>query len=136
MTRSSFRARTRERGFVLISAIVLAVLYFALMELILIDSSRVLREAQRFHQHVLAVTLAESAAELSAASMVTRNAGDTINAEDDQGFMKATSKVSGTAFDIDAEATTKGVMTVKATVRVQGRIVGSRVMVDFTYHSQ
>lgn len=120
----------------LIAAIALAVLYFALMELMLIDSSRALREAQRFHQHVLAVTLAESAAELSAASMVTRNAGDTINAEDEQGFMKANCKVSETAFEIDAEGTTKGVMTMKSTVRVQGRIIGSRVMVDYTYHSQ
>src|SRR6266699_1606314 len=90
LTRSLFRGRINsQRGYVLISAIALAILYFALMELMLIDSSRALREAQRFHQHVLAVTLAESAAELSAASMVTRNAGDTISADDEQGIMKA-----------------------------------------------
>ena len=134
--RSSFRARTRESGYVLIAAIALAILYFALMELMLIDSSRALREAQRFRSHVVAATLAESAAELSAASMVTRNAGDNINADDEQGSMKANCKVAGTAFDIDAEANTSGVMPMKATVRVQGRIVGQRVMVDYTYHSQ
>ena len=134
--RSSFRARTRERGYVLIAAIALAILYFALMELMLIDSSRALREAQRFRSHVVAATLAESAAELSAASMVTRNAGDNINADDEQGSMKANCKVAGTAFDIDAEANTSGVMPMKASVRVQGRIVGQRVMVDYTYHSQ
>lgn len=134
--RSSFRARTRERGYVMIAAVALAILYFALMELMLIDSSRALREAQRFRSHVIAATLAESAAELSAASMVTRNAGDNINADDEQGSMKANCKVSGTAFDIDAEAKTSGVMPMKATVRVQGRIVGQRVMVDYTYHSQ
>ncbi|HXA16239.1 MAG TPA: hypothetical protein VN380_04570 [Thermoanaerobaculia bacterium] len=134
--RSSFRARTRERGYVLIAAIALAILYFALMELMLIDSSRALREAQRFRSHVIAATLAESAAELSAASMVTRNAGDNINADDEQGSMKANCKVAGTAFDIDAEANTSGVMPMKATVRVQGRIIGQRVMVDYTYHSQ
>jgi hypothetical protein len=134
--RSSFRARTRERGYVLIAAVALAILYFALMELMLIDSSRALREAQRFRSHVIAATLAESAAELSAASMVTRNAGDTINADDEQGAMKANCKVAGTAFNIDAEANTSGVMPMKATVRVQGRIIGQRVMVDYTYHSQ
>ena len=134
--KSSSRARTHERGYVLIAAIALAILYFALMELMLIDSSRALREAQRFRSHVIAATLAESAAELSAASMVTRNAGDTINADDEQGSMKANCKVAGTAFDIDAEANTSGVMPMKATVRVQGRIVGQRVMVDYTYHSQ
>jgi hypothetical protein len=136
LTRSSFHDRTRERGYALIAAIALAVLYFALMQLMLIDSSRALREAQRFRSRVVAATLVESAAELSAASMVTRNAGDTINADDEQGYMKANCKVSGTAFDIDAEASTKGVMLAKSTLRVQGRIVGSKVMVDYTYHSQ
>jgi hypothetical protein len=121
---------------VLITAIALAILYFALMELMLIDSSRAQREAQRFRSKVVATTLAESAAELSAASMVTRGIGDSINADDEQGSMKASCKVNGPAFTIDAEATTSGVSPVKSTVSVQGRIIGSRVMVDYTYHSQ
>lgn len=135
-TSFSSRARTRERGYVLITAIALAVLYFALMELMLIDSSRALREAQRFRSRVVAATLAESAAELSAASMVTRGTGDTINADDEQGSMKATSRINGTAFEIDAEGTTSGVAPAKATVRVQGRIIAQRVLIDYTYHSQ
>jgi hypothetical protein len=133
---SSSRVRTRESGYVLVAAITIAILYFALMELMLIDSSRALREAQRFRSKVVAATLAESAAELSAASMVTRNAGDSINADDEQGSMKATCKVNGPAFDIDAEATTSGVSPVTSSVRVQGRIVGKRVMIDYTFHSQ
>jgi uncharacterized protein (UPF0333 family) len=132
---SSSRARTRERGYVLVAAITIAILYFALMELMLIDSSRALREAQRFRSKVVAATLAESAAELSAASMVTRNAGDTINADDEQGSMKAICKVNGQAFNIDAEATTSGVSPVTSSVRVQGRIIGQRVMIDYTFHS-
>lgn len=120
----------------LIAAIALAVLYFALMELMLIDSSRALREAQRFRSRIIAATLAESAAELSTASMITRNAGDSINADDEQGSMKANCKVSPPAFEIEAEAQTSGVIPAKATVRVQGRIIGSKVMVDYTYHSQ
>jgi hypothetical protein len=121
---------------VLIAAIALAVLYFALMELMLIESSRALREAQRFRSRIIAATLVESAAELSTASMVTRNAGDTINADDEQGSMKATCKVSETAFEIDAEANASGVMPAKATLRMQGRIIGQQVKVDYTYHSQ
>jgi Tfp pilus assembly protein PilX len=142
LTRSSFRARTRERGYVLITAIALAILYFALMELMLIDSSRALREAQRFRSKVVASTLAESAAELSAASMVTRNSGNSINAEDEQGSMKATCTVKSTenasemAFEITAEATTSGVSPVTSSVSVQGRIVGQKVKIDYTYHSQ
>ena len=135
-TSSSSRARTRERGYVLVAAITIAILYFALMELMLIDSSRALREAQRFRSKVVAATLAESAAELSAASMVTRNAGDSINADDEQGSMKATCNVNGQAFVINAEATTSGVSPVTSSVRVQGRIVGKQVMIDYTFHSQ
>jgi Tfp pilus assembly protein PilX len=144
-TRSSFRARTDERGYVLITAIALAILYFALMELMLIDSSRALREAQRFRSKVIATTLAESAAELSAASMVTRNAGNTINADDEQGSMTAEctltpnpQKVGESAFLIKAEATTNGVPAATSTVQVQGRIEATKahVIVDYTYHSQ
>ena len=135
-TRSSSRARTGERGYVLVAAITIAILYFALMELMLIDSSRALREAQRFRSKVVAVTLAESAAELSSASMVTRNSGDSINADDEQGSMKATCNVNGQAFVINAEATTSGVSPVTSSVRVQGRIVGQRVAIDYTFHSQ
>ncbi|HEX7420223.1 MAG TPA: hypothetical protein VF505_10080, partial [Thermoanaerobaculia bacterium] len=58
--------RKNQRGFVLITALTISILYFALMELLLIDSSRALREAQRFRAHVLAGTLAESAADLAA----------------------------------------------------------------------
>src|SRR5438094_727313 len=84
--RSSFRDRTTDqRGYVLISAIALAVLYFALMELMLIDSSRALREAQRFRARVVASALAENAAELAAANMIT-SPGKTKNAQDDKGI--------------------------------------------------
>ena len=53
--RSSSRARTSERGFALIAAIALSVLYFALMELMLIDSSRELAEARRFRARIVAI---------------------------------------------------------------------------------
>jgi CRISPR/Cas system-associated exonuclease Cas4 (RecB family) len=127
---------------VLITAIALAILYFALMELMLIDSSRALREAQRFRSKVVATTLAESAAELSAASMVTNLKYNKIKADDEQGSMNAECKVnstanaSETAFEITAEATTSGVSPVTSRVSVQGRIVGQQVKVDYTYHSQ
>jgi hypothetical protein len=128
---------------VLITAIALAILYFALMELMLIDSSRAMREAQRFRSKVIATTLAESAAELSAASMVTNLKDNKIAADDEQGSMKADctvtrnpEKADETAFVIDAQATTSGVSPVTSTVKVQGRIVGQQVRIDYTYHSQ
>ena len=132
--RFSFRGRTTERGYVLISAIVLAVLYFALMELMMIDSSRALREAQRFRARVVATTLSESAAELAAAQLVTQSSAQ-VNANDDQGTMTATLQHSGNAFTIDAQAEAIGVPSQKATVKVQGRVQGTKVIVDYTYHT-
>src|SRR5438105_10104932 len=98
--RFSFRVRTiDQRGYVLISAIALAVLYFGLMELMLIDSSRALREAQRFRSRVVASALAESAAELAAAQMVTRP-GANANASDEQGQMTGVLRVSGSQCEL------------------------------------
>ena len=132
--RFSFRGRTTERGHVLISAIALAVLYFALMELMLIDSTRALREAQRFRARIVATTLAESAAELAAAQLVTQPSAQ-VNATDDQGTMEATLQHNGKTFLIDAKAESTGVPPQKATVRVQGEVEGTKVSVSYTYHT-
>ena len=131
------RARTRsQRGYVLITAIALAVLYFALMQLMLIDSTRALREAQRFRSRIIASTLAESAAELAAAQMVTGTAPASAKASDDQGSMDGQLHLLGSNFELIGDAQTAGVSPVKSTVRVQGRIEGNKVIVDYTFHSQ
>jgi len=134
--RFSFRGHTsNERGYVLISAIALAILYFGLMELMLIDSSRALTEAQRFRSRVVASALAENGAELAAANMISQP-GSTTTAQDDQGKMIGAITVNGNNFEINAEGDTAGVVPVKATVRVQGRILGNHIAVDYTFHSQ
>jgi len=138
-TSTSFRGRTteRERGYVLISAIALAILYFALMELMLIDSSRALREAQRLRARVQAATLAESAAELAAVNLINAVPTGPVNAEDDQGKMTATLQRTGDQFLIDASSETTGVPSQKATVRVQGTVLPSgAIRIDYTFHSQ
>lgn len=133
--RRSFRARTTERGYVLITAIALAVLYFALMELMLVDSSRALREAQHFRSRIVATTLAESAAELAAANIVNQSSAN-VSAQDDQGTMTATLERSGQQFTIKANSETTGVQPQKASVRVQGIINGTHLVIDYTFHSQ
>ncbi len=134
--RFSFRGRTAEqRGYVLITAIVLAVLYFGLMELMLIDSSRALVEADRFRSRVIASTLAESAAELVAAQMITHPVA-TASAQDDQGSMTARLTTQGNEFEINGKGVTSGVLPATATVRVQGRIEGTHITIDYTFHSQ
>jgi Tfp pilus assembly protein PilX len=133
--RSSFRARTRERGYALISAIALAILYFAVMQLIMIDSNRVLHEAQRFRSKVIAAALAENGAELAASQMLL-NATHNSDATDADGKMKGALQRSGNDFTINAEGTSYGVEPRTATVRLQGRTDGAKIMVDFTFHSQ
>ena len=138
--RSSSRDRTTsQRGYVLITAIALAVLYFGLMELMLIDSSRALREAQRFRSRIVASALAESAAELAAAQMVNRPSA-TANASDEQGEMTGVLRVNGEQFELTGKGVTAGVAPVTATVRVQGRITqtpsANHIAIDYTFHSQ
>ena len=136
--RSSFRARTRERGYALISAIALAVLYFAVMQLIMIDSNRALHEAQRFRSKVIAEALAENGAELAASQLVlATDPKPPVNATDGDGKMTGRLTERATVpFVITAEGTSYGVEPRTATVRLQGRTLGVRVVVDYAFHSQ
>jgi hypothetical protein len=120
---------------------VLAVLYFGLMELMLIDSSRALREAQRFRARIVATTLAESAAELAAAQLVTQRSAN-VNATDEQGTMTATMQRGAATttngpipFTIDANAQSTGVPPQKATVKIEGEVDGTTVRVNYTHHT-
>ena len=116
-----------------------------LMELMLMESSRALTEAQRFRSRVQAITLAENAAELAARDLVDpdRN-GATIDAEDPDGKMDAAMTRNGTTsggpfvgrYDIVAHGAATGVQPVRATVHLQGRIAGNRITIDYAYHSQ
>jgi len=134
--RFSFRGRTRdERGYVLISAIVLAVLYFMLMELMLMESSHALNEAQRFRSRVLAITLAENAAELASCDIVNRTSAS-IDATYPDGKMTATLMRTGTKYEIDGAGAATGVQPVRATVQLQGRVAGTSITIDYAYHSQ
>ena len=84
----------------------LAVLYFALMNLLLVDSSRELAEARRFRARIIAAVLAENAVELAAQQMVDRTA-NTIEEDSDFGEMWADyARGSSDGFEISAEATT------------------------------
>ena len=136
--RSSFRARTRERGYALISAIALAVLYFAVMQLIMIDSSRVLHEAQRFRSKVIAAALAENGAELAASQLVVETAAKPpVNATDGDGKMTGMlAQRTTNEFVITGEGTSSGAEPRTATVRLQGRTLGAKVVVDYAFHSQ
>ena len=135
----AFTSKRRQRGFVLISALVLSVLYFALMELMLIDSSRALSEAQRFRARVVAGALAESGAELAAFQIVNRS-GANVTDSDFQGTMSGQLRRTGNNFEIDGEGLAIGPQRQSSTVQLQGRIDPTanppKVMIDYTSHAQ
>jgi len=133
---ASFRDRA-QRGFVLGAALIIAVLYFALMELLLIDSSRALNEAQRFRAHVVAATLAESGAELAAVQL-TANTGADVEAQDTQGKMAGKMTASfggvGKTFEITGDGESIGVPSEKAHVELKGLVTGTNVQIDYATH--
>ena len=107
----------------LIAAMTLAVLYFGLMQLLLVDSARALEEARRFRARLVAATIAENAVELAAQDLRT-TPSRSISDQDSQGTMtgKATSTTGGGPFEIEATGETSGVIHQRASVRIQGRI--------------
>jgi hypothetical protein len=120
---------------VLAAALLIAVLYFALMELLLLDSTRAFQDAQRFRSHVIAATLAEDGAELAAAGMVTKS-GANVDRDDLQGTVSGNYVRSGSNFELTGKASTKGVPPASAHVRLQGSITGTTVSIDYSTHSQ
>ncbi|HET7706411.1 MAG TPA: hypothetical protein VFM36_10020 [Thermoanaerobaculia bacterium] len=136
-SRAPINKRRGEGGFVLIAALTLAVLYFALMELMLVDSGRELAEAQRFRSRIVAGIVAENAVELAAHRMAV-SGGMSINENDDQGSMRARmTRGGGDAFEIVGEARTSGVLPQEAKVFVQGRVDASgNISIDYTMHGQ
>ena len=135
-TPSSSRARrSSERGYALVSALVLAILYFALVELLLLDSARELAEARRFRARIMAETLAENGAELAALQIVTTERAEG-KAEDWQGTIVARmARNPDGRFDIVAEGQTTGLTQARAKVLVRGRVVGKSVRIQYTVHT-
>lgn len=135
--RSCSRARTTESGFALAIALILAVLYFGLIELQLIDSSRELAAARRFRARVIALTLAENAAEgaaLGVADLAT--APVQFKETNEEGEMSGESAKVGKAFIIKGTGVSAGLESMRATVELRGTIEGTEIKIEFASHSQ
>lgn len=137
--RSFSRARRSEsqRGYALIAAIVLAVLYLSLVELMMIDSSRELAEARRFRARIIANTLAENGAELAAVEIANpERVSSSARASDSQGeFSGHMNKDGGGNFDIEAEGKAAGLIASEAKVLVRGRVLNGQVKIQYTIHT-
>lgn len=129
-------SKKNQRGFVLVTALAISILYFALMELLLIDSSRALGEAQRFRAHIVAGALAESAAELAAFQLIARDNAK-IDKQDYQGTMHGVLQRNSNSFVLEGEGVAIGAMKQSAKVRVEGRVGEDKsVKIDFTVHGE
>lgn len=118
-------------------AMILAVLYFGLIQLLLVDSSRELGVARRFRARVQAQTMAENGAELAAHDLVAKIPGALVRvtAEDATGTTTGElRKANDVNFVIEGKGQTKGLVVVQESVTITGRIVGGRVYIDYTTH--
>lgn len=134
--RSCSRARTsREAGFALVWALGIAILFFLLVQLVLIDSARELAEARRFRARIIAATLAENGAELAATRLIDDPRVSAVGAEDWQGTMNGTMlSMSGPTFVILGEGEAKGPTPTKASVTVYGQKNGTQIHINYTVH--
>lgn len=142
--RHTHRELTSEQsGFVLATALTVALLYFALMELLLVDSLRSFNEAQRFRAHIMASTLAENGAELAAEGMRNRviagsdDGGTPRELDSRQGKCTGELEVIGEGrFVLKGTGTSSGIVKTSATVLLEGTVANSKVQIDFARYPQ
>jgi hypothetical protein len=129
------RRHAGERGIILIAVIIVAILYFAMIELMLMESTEASRQADRFRSRVMAHVMAENGIELAAENMV--NVGATQHTyTDSQGTIRGEYKRTGDSFELTGSAVTAGVAPTKADAKLQGIVNASRITVTFSMHSQ
>ena len=129
-------------------AIIVAVLYFGLIELLMIDSSRELAQARQFRARIVATTLAENAAERASSQMAAMPAVFTKGEDEDaEGKISWSIQKMGSpcppeqaecvsTFDIHGEGVTGGVVRTRATVFLRGTVVnGSAIYIDYSTHT-
>jgi hypothetical protein len=129
-------AITDQRGFALITALVLAILYFGLVELLMLDAKRELKEARQFRSRIVSLTLAENAAELAAKDIVNTPAAQ-VTLTNGEGTMTGTMKKNaGGDFEIEGRGVTSGLDRSAMTVIVQGQVVGNQIRIHYTRHTE
>ncbi|HXI12846.1 MAG TPA: hypothetical protein VNM92_09375 [Thermoanaerobaculia bacterium] len=130
-----------ERGFVLLSVLLLALLYFGMMELMAIETSEAARSASRFRSRIVAQTLAESAAEVGLHKMLY-SSSRSATSEGIDGTMTSEQTLNPDgSFEIRASGVSRGAFSMRATVSIYGRATirddgSTELSIDRTLHSQ
>ena len=120
----------------------IAFLFFSLVAVIFMESTMALKSAHHFRAHLVAENLADSGAELAAASMRLRRSS-TVSTKTDDGTISGTYELHATAdpdlstFIITGVGVSSGVDPIEATVKVYGTMSASgSIHVESTFHSQ
>lgn len=135
-TRSSFRGRTEhgQRGFVLVSVLLLALLYFGLMELMLADAASKLREAHRFRSRIVANILAENAVELAAARMLDHGSSEAEGKTPEGTMSGIYQRLENDHYVLQGEGRTSGIISTTRRVEIHGRIIEKSIRIDASRH--
>lgn len=131
-----------ERGFALAGALIVALLFFAIVAAVLMESTTALRSAQFFRARLASQALAESGAEVAAASMQTHGS-QAVETETSEGRISGEYRLVATEdpdvmqFTITGRGTTTGTPEATATVYVYGRLWSNgAIRVEQTRHEQ
>lgn len=111
-------------------------LFFALMTLVMVESTSALRSATRFRARVRAEILAENAAELAARNMVSAPGSDATLQNDDGTMHGSYRRLAENRFEITGTGDAAGPMKVSARVRLFGTVEGSTIRLDRTIHGR
>lgn len=113
----------------LVSALVLALLFLAMMGLVLRESAEEHRAAQRVRARITAQVLAENGAELAAEDMVNLP-GRSAEKENDEGTMAGRYRRMGNRFEIEATGVSRGTVRTESTLRIEGSIQGASIRIE------
>lgn len=128
-----------ERGFALVSALVLAFLFFALIGLILIESTLSLRIAHQYRAKIVANNLAESAVQLALQELAIDEDGE-LEVDTAEGKISTTCRLTPSAsqggydFEIAAVGVSAGVTRSRSRIIARGHQSVGTVIVREVEH--
>ncbi len=119
-----------EGGFALVSALLIALLFFGLIELTLRDTSDGIRAAHRHRDRIASEVLADNAVELAAAGMLSGVPRNETRSSRDGAMAGAFHPLPGFRFELTGEGTSAGLNPTTTRVVLRGRIDGSSVVIE------
>jgi hypothetical protein len=129
LTGFSRRARG-ERGFALVAALLIALLFLGLIELTLRDTSEGVRGAHRQRARLASEILADNAVELAAAGMLFAASKDEERTAEAGSMRGSYRRLPGDRFELTGEGVSGGVDSVTTHVVLSGRIAAEGVVIE------